>query len=653
MFPSVCGSPTAPRRRRRHALLAALTISFAGTATAQRVDDNAVTAAEDAFGTSIGRETIGLYNSADVRGFSPVQAGNVRVEGLYFDQVFRMTSRLSEASNIRVGLSAQSFPFPAPTGIVDYTLRRPGDERALNILVAGDEWSGASAEFDGTLPLIPETLSLGYGGALIREEFYNGTNADYYNGALLLRWRPTSAVDFVSFWNRSEAEDDDTGPIYVPGTAELPPRIPRRRFDGPSWADFGGMALNYGGVLRAAPAENWLVQAGVFHSKLGNDSSFAHLFLDLQQDGTAQRLIIADPRTTSESTSGEVRVSRTFAEGPRRHVLHVNARARDRLRFYGGSDVLDFGATRVGEIFAEPRPDFDFDTRSRDDVTQATAGVAYEGLWRGVGEFGLGLQRTDYRKDVARPGLPAAATESKEWLYNATAAWTPTPQFAVYAGYTRGLEESGVAPAAAVNRDEALPAILTRQVDAGVRYAFDEGLRLVAGVFEVRKPYVDLNAAGVFGEVGEVVHRGIEFSVVGSLSAQLDVVAGAVLMEPRVEQAADGLEDVGVLPVGQPERTLQLNVDWRPPALESFSFDASVSYTSDSAATLDNRVTLPERTLVDLGGRYRFRIGDSPAMLRLSLTNVFDEYAFELRGSGAYDLTNGRQLSAYVTVDWR
>lgn len=653
MVPSVCGSPSAPPRRIRHALLAALTISFAGAATAQRVGENAVTSAEDAFGISIGREAIGLYNSADVRGFSPVQAGNARIEGLYFDQVFGLTSRLRTATNIRVGLSAQSFPFPAPTGIVDYSLRRPGDDRALSVLVAGDEWGGASAEFDGVLPLVPGTLSLGYGGGIYRDEYYNGTNGDYYNGAMLLRWRPAANLDFVSFWNRSEARDDDTGPIYVPGTPELPPRIPRRRFDGPGWADFSGMALNYGGILRAAPAEDWLIQAGVFYSKLGNDSSFAHLFLDLQQDGTARRLIVADPRTTFASTSGELRVSRSFAEGPRRHILHVNARARDRLRRYAGSDVLDFGATRVGERFAVPRPDFEFGTRSRDDVTQATAGVAYEGRWRGIGEFGLGLQRTDYGKDVARPGLPVAETGSNEWLYNATAAWTPTPHFAVYAGYTRGLEESGVAPAAAVNRDEALPAIRTRQMDAGIRYVFDDGLRLVAGVFDVRKPYVDMDSAGVFGEVGEVVHRGIELSIAGSLSSQLDIVAGAVLMRPRVDQAAGGLEDVGKLPVGQPERTIQLNVDWRPPTLESLSFDASVSYTSDSAATLDNRVELPERTLVDIGSRYRFRIGDSPAMLRLSLSNVFDEYAFDLRGSGAYDLTPGRQLSAYLTVDWK
>jgi hypothetical protein len=39
-----------------------------------------VTAAEDAFGSSIGGEDIGLYSATDVCGFSPIDAGNVRLE---------------------------------------------------------------------------------------------------------------------------------------------------------------------------------------------------------------------------------------------------------------------------------------------------------------------------------------------------------------------------------------------------------------------------------------------------------------------------------------------------------------------------------------------------------------------------------------------
>lgn len=48
----------------------------AGRAEAQRVDENAVTSAEDAFGNSVGNEQVGLYGPFFARGFSPVQASN-------------------------------------------------------------------------------------------------------------------------------------------------------------------------------------------------------------------------------------------------------------------------------------------------------------------------------------------------------------------------------------------------------------------------------------------------------------------------------------------------------------------------------------------------------------------------------------------------
>ena len=55
-----------------------------GEVWAQRTADNAMEAASDAFGTTVGNESIGLYSPGDVRGFNPIQAGNVRIEGLYF-----------------------------------------------------------------------------------------------------------------------------------------------------------------------------------------------------------------------------------------------------------------------------------------------------------------------------------------------------------------------------------------------------------------------------------------------------------------------------------------------------------------------------------------------------------------------------------------
>jgi len=86
--------------------LVAVAMTYApGVAQAQqRSDDNAVTQAEDAFGFAVGRESLGIYNAGNTRGFSPTAAGNVRIDGLYFDPVFGLPSTLVNNVSINARL---------------------------------------------------------------------------------------------------------------------------------------------------------------------------------------------------------------------------------------------------------------------------------------------------------------------------------------------------------------------------------------------------------------------------------------------------------------------------------------------------------------------------------------------------------------------
>lgn len=617
-----------------------------------RAAENAVTQAEDAFGFSVGRESLGLYSASNVRGFSPFAAGNVRIEGLYFDPFLTLLTRLRQSTSIRVGLSAQGYPFPSPTGIVDYSFRKPGDDALLSALASGDSYGAAGFEADAAIPLIPGRLSLGIGAQVSRNDFYNGTDSWSHNQAVSLRWRPNDAIEIIPFWQRSQVYDDEAGPIYIPAGPYLPPEIARRRFDGPRWADYDSVAGLQGVLASVAPAKNWLVRAGLFRSLYDDRSTFANLLTDVTPDGAANRLVIADPRGRFVSLSGEVRVTRSVAEGPRLHVVHLSVRSRDRRQRYAGSAFLDYGATRIGERFEPAEPEFAFSEQTDDRVRQSTAGVAYEGRWRGLGELSFGASKTDYVKRFELPGEPALETRSRPWLYNVTAAGFLGPRLTVYAGYARGLEESGIAPDNAVNRNQPLPAILTSQRDAGLRYALTETIKLIAGVFDLRKPYYNLDADNRFDLLGDIVSRGVELSVAGAVTPRLNIVAGGVLLRPRVTGEGVALGRIGERPVGLAARSLDLNADWRPPIFAGLSVDIGVSHTGPIVATRDNLVEIPPRTLVDLGARYRFKLGDRDATIRAQLSNVGDVHGFDLRGAGAYDIIAGRVASAYLTVDF-
>ncbi len=284
-------------------------------------------------------------------------------------------------------------------------------------------------------------------------------------------------------------------------------------------------------------------------------------------------------------------------------------------------------------------------------MRQWFAGLAYQGQWDGMGELTLGLSHSDYRKRVDQPVFGTVSTRATPLLYNAGLAITAIPRLAVYASHTRGLEESGVAPSFALNRNEALPAIITRQSEAGLRYQITPDLRLVLGVFELRKPYFDLGTDNVFRALGDVRNRGAEFSLSGKLTSRLSMTLGAVLLDPRVTGEGVRLGRLGERPVGTPRQRLDLNLDWRLPWLPGLSLDAGIGHAGRLPATVDNRVFINARTLVALGGRYAFKLGNTAANLRVSMTNVFDVRGFDLQGAGAYDIFDGRIVSAYLTID--
>src|ERR1700678_271962 len=138
----------------------------AGAVRAQHASDDPVASADDAFGLTLGLESIGLYGPGNIRGFNPQAAGNVRIDGLYFDQQGPLSNRVVEGSTIRIGVSEIGYAFPAPTGIVDYDLRHAGNGTPSATVVASDgPFQARGVSIDGNLPLIASELQLPMGAS--------------------------------------------------------------------------------------------------------------------------------------------------------------------------------------------------------------------------------------------------------------------------------------------------------------------------------------------------------------------------------------------------------------------------------------------------------------------------------------------------------
>ncbi len=617
-------------------------------ALAQRADDNAIADAEDAFGSNDGGEDLGLYGPFDVRGFSPIDAGNVRIEGIFIDRQGEFSPRLVEGNRIRVGPSAVNYAFPAPSGIVDYRLRTPGDDARISGVAQVNSFGGALLEIDAALPI---TDQLGVGGGLSHSwsEYASGNNAEVTNMAAIAHWRPAPETDAMLFWSRTRIADEDIFPIIVGDGRSTPSRLKRRRFLGQKWADVETERFTYGAIARARVA-GFGVRAGVFRSAV--DVREGHnVFLQAAViDSPAARSVSAYPGRQAESTSGELGIARELATGRLEQRIQLIARGRIQNRQYGGAQRISLPPAPFGRPLYVQQPDFRFSQQSTDEVRQWSLGLAYQAKYEGIGEISGGIQKIDYRKAVIAPTGPRPVSHDKPWLFNVAATVKLAPRISLFGSLTRGLEESNVAPEIALNRDEAPPALRTRQLDAGVRAGLGP-ITLIAGAFDIQRPYYGVDDASIFRRLGAVRHRGVEASLTGSPLRGLTLVAGGTFLQARLSGDEVEAGAIGNRPVDVPARKLIASLDWRPPS-SATSIDVAVEHVGPNTGDALNNVRVRPYNSVDVGVRHRFRLDEAPAVFRVQATNLLNSYGWEVAGNNAFIYTQPRQLTARLAVDF-
>ena len=629
------------------ALIAGATAS---PALAQTAAESAVESAEDAFGTSTGHESIGVYDEGNVRGFSPGTAGNFRMEGMYFDIQGGLGNRVIDGETIRVGPAAQGYAFPAPTGVVDLQLKKAGDKLVVAPFLSADSFGGLGFEVDAQIPLSGKTLGVSTGIGVYNNRYNNGGGAAGYNIGIVPRWRPAANVEVLAFANHQQFNDNDNGPIFITTGSFLPQRPKRGQYLGPDWSRTDSHSDTVGTIAHANLGD-WTIRAGLFHSAYANQGDFSNLvFVDAL--GGSDRQVYASPASKSASWSGEFRLSRRFSEGPRQHLITATLRGRSVDSRYGGGDLVDLGAAGLNDEISVAKPAFAFSALTDDHTRQTTGGLSYSLKWQGIGEFTAGLLRTHYVKSIAAPLLPLARGTSVVTLPYFSAALTVTPRLAFYGSYVRGLEDAGSAPGYASNANQILPAIRTKQYDLGLRWSPIKDTTVILGYFEIEKPYIDIDQTNFYGVLGAQKHKGVEFSLTTNPVKNLRIVAGGVWLDPRVTASPLIAQPLGLRPVGQPQLRTRFNVSWTLPFAKAVTLDSYVNHDSGSYGTIDNAVYAPGSTRIGAGVRYKFKLAGKDFSAKVTLYNIFNVFEFVPFGNGVYGYNTQRNVQAYIATEF-
>jgi len=627
-------------------------------AMAQRASDNVTTQSSDAFGRAVGNEKSGLYTVDDVRGFNPVDAGNVRLEGLYFDQIEKVSTRLVDGSTIRVGPASQHYPFPAPTGLVDYSLTQPHAKPSYSVTF--DNGSTSSLGYGGSIefkqPLDGERLGIS-GGVGFRDfrRTEGGTGlARTFGGTLA--FRPSPGAELLLFAGDFRYRSDEARPtLFLTGTAG-PPMLERGQDLAQPWTARSSDTWLWGAIGKVPLGASLRLENGLYYTRRDQHRAFADLYTGVQVDGTTSgHKIVADAGSFDASLSGETRLVRQWHSGAISQQVTLSLRGRHKVRRFGGSASFQFGPSTLLASSLLPQPAYMIGPKNRDRVDQLTYGAAWSLV--SVHGFALdaGLSKTRYTKaiDFADPLLADPVTRDNPLTWNISASLTVAKGLSLYAGASHGQEEALIAPDVAVNRSEAPPAIHTRQIEGGAKFAVTPHLTLIAGAFSITKPYYNLDSTQRYRQLGSLNNRGVELSLTGQVAPGFNVVGGLLLLDPRISGEAVSSGQIGPRPVGQIRRHGVLNFDWRPAAGKSpMSLDLAIENFSSRIGNSANTLNAAPRTTVNLGARYRFHMGTGTFLLRPLVQNLLGNYGWQVSTSGGWTYTAPRAFTLQLVADF-
>lgn len=615
----------------------------AGTAAAQ---DDAVSSAADAFGERAGIEQSGLYTESQVRGFDLNNSGAYRIDDAYFSRTQAPDDTVLAGVSVRVGVNAARLAYPSPSGVVNYRLREAGPTNELR-LGAGFRDFGTRV-LQGDVSWRAGDFSLA-GGVVWRPVWHlsQGNRGSGINGGAVVGWNAAPGHRLRMFGSVNDREYDGDYAV-VPAAGAIPPNVRKLHQYSPGWARTAGTTTNLG-LLYRGELRDFTVDASAFRSIFSLDNADNTLISsDAQGNATATTLRTPE-RDYQVSNTGEIRLGRAFDTADFGHRVALSLRGRRTTTGLASSLAIPLGAFDLATGDPPEVPEVAWSgTRGEDAVTQYTASAGYGLAWRDRVQLRTGVHRTRYHKRVRSTAGATSERLSETTHYNVSAVANLGRRAAVFGSWVTGLEESGSAPASAINREEVLPPVEAEQFELGVRYALSPGLTLIGALFDVSKPSQGFRLDGTFGTVGEVGHRGFEASIAGQLGPRTRILMGLAAFDseltgPLVDAGVAGRHDVGVSQtVASATLVREFGNDW--------SLDATLAYTGERWADTANTFKAPAFTTLGLGLRHRFVLGGRAAEFRILGSNLGGVEGYLVAPSGLLTPIAPRTVRALLTI---
>ena len=231
------------------------------------------------------------------------------------------------------------------------------------------------------------------------------------------------------------------------------------------------------------------------------------------------------------------------------------------------------------------------------------------------------------------------------------AAWVPQPDLVVYGNYMEDLEPSDIRTDDDGHVTMADPRV-SRQFEVGVRKNWGDFVTTL-NAFQIKRPGYWLgkttsgtdfamrkNAGLAYSgsEQGMERSRGIEFNTYANLlNKTLRPSFGLMYLQSTVKDYpnfADNL--VNGVQVANPRVIAKAGVEWDTPFAKGLTLNGNVSYFGKSYQDTQKQYAFPSYTLVDVGARYKTKLGKNTLTVSSSVENLFNKNYWQVQ-RGQYD----------------
>jgi iron complex outermembrane recepter protein len=229
--------------------------------------------------------------------------------------------------------------------------------------------------------------------------------------------------------------------------------------------------------------------------------------------------------------------------------------------------------------------------------------------------------------------------------------YKPTMGTTAYATFASSLQQGDIAPGGTVNANQALAPYRSSEWELG--YKTDgKPLNISTALFRLQRPFANTVAYGTTGKTifeitGMQVNYGAEISAQGSLFHRLLIDGGLTALDAR-------LTDTGISAtndkrfVGIPGYHSNLLSEFRVPGVANLSITGDWEFTGRRPQDDENLHSTPGFNTFDLGFRYSRTLFTKLATLRFTTNNVTDTHYYSTIAAGDITGTNASSNTVHM-----